>query len=97
MNFLWKKFKCEKCKSQFSKYEELINHARHEHHLEIVKCTECGKEFISEADRLHHKRKEHEKKMFGRIHKYGNKHKDRSSSSLQDKVDKYTGHFSDKL
>jgi hypothetical protein len=35
--------------------------------------------------------------MFGRIHKYGNKHEKSSSSSTQNNVDKYTGHFSDKL
>ena len=58
---------------------------------------ECDKEFIHEADRLHHARKEHEKKMFGRVHKYGNKYEKYSPSSPQDNVDKYTGHFSDKL
>lgn len=57
---------------------------------------ECGKEFICEAERLHHSRTEHEKKMFSRIHKYGDKH-EKSPSSTQDNVDKYTGHFSDKL
>ncbi len=97
MHFFWQKFKCDKCKSKFSKYEDLISHARHEHHHDIVKCIECGKEFIHEADRLHHARKEHEKKMFGRVHKYGNKHEKHSPSSPQDNVDKYTGHFSDKL
>lgn len=97
MNLFWKKFNCDKCKSKFSKYEELISHARHEHHHEIIKCTECGKEFIYEADRLHHSRKEHEKKMFGRIHKYGDRQEKKSPSSVQDNVDKYTGHFSDKL
>lgn len=96
MNFFWKKFKCNECKSKFSKYEDLIKHVRLEHH-ETVKCKECGKEFVDEADRLHHARKEHEKKMFARAHEYGNKDEGRSSSALQDEVDKYTGHFSDKL
>ncbi len=96
MNLFSKKFKCDKCESKFPKYEDLISHARHEHHHEIIKCTECGKEFIHEADRLHHARKEHEKKMFNRVHKSGNK-KDKKSTSIQDNVDKFTGHFSDKL
>jgi len=97
MNLFWKKFKCDKCKSKFSKYGDLISHTRHDHHHEIIKCIECGKEFIYEADRLHHSRKEHEKKMFRRIHKYGDKHEKKSPSSIRDNVDKYTGHFSDKL
>jgi hypothetical protein len=54
---------CEDCKEKFSKYEDLINHARHNHRKTIVKCTGCGKEFIHEKDRLHHAREEHQNKV----------------------------------
>jgi len=90
-----KKFKCEQCDTKFTVYEDLIKHARHEHHHDIVKCATCGKEFIHEADRLHHSREEHEKKMFGRIHK--SEHKHDNSPSTQDEVDEHTKNFGDKL
>lgn len=95
MNFFkLKKNKCEQCDEKFSKYEDLIHHARHVHHHTIVKCTGCSKEFIHEKDRLHHTRKEHEEKMRERSHRdsypeeYGN---------TQDRVDKHRSHFDDKL
>jgi len=53
---------CEQCGEKFTKYEDLIHHARNIHHHPIVKCHECGKEFIHEKDRLHHVRKEHKEK-----------------------------------
>ena len=63
MDFLhFKKNKCEQCNKKFPTYDELIHHARHDHHREIVKCRACGKEFIHEKDRLHHARDEHGKK-----------------------------------
>jgi DNA-directed RNA polymerase subunit RPC12/RpoP len=94
MNIFGKKFKCEQCKLKFSKYEDLISHARHEHHHVIVKCMECGKEFIHEEDRLHHSRKEHEEKMARRSHKSEHKHEDKSPST-QDDVDAHTRNFGD--
>lgn len=94
MKFFGKKFNCDQCKLKFSKYEDLIAHARHDHHCEIVKCTGCGKEFIHEKDRLQHVRKEHEDKMFRRIHKTEHKH-DLKSPSPQDEVDDHTRNFSD--
>ncbi|MGI0066198.1 MAG: C2H2-type zinc finger protein [Nitrosotalea sp.] len=96
MDLFKKKFKCEQCDTKFKVYEDLINHARHEHHHDIVKCETCGKEFIHEADRLHHSREEHQKKMEGRIHKSDHKH-DKSSPSPQDDVDAHTSNFGDKL
>ncbi|MGB9002559.1 MAG: hypothetical protein WCC52_01980 [Nitrosotalea sp.] len=94
MKFFGKKFKCEQCKLEFSKQEDLISHARHDHHHDIVKCTECGMEFIHGTDRLHHARKEHEDKMARRSHK--TEHKDNDNhSSPQDEVDKHTRNFSD--
>ncbi len=57
---------CDQCGKKFTKYEDLIHHARHIHHHPIVKCSECGKEFIHEKDRLHHVREEHKKKVESR-------------------------------
>jgi hydrogenase maturation factor HypF (carbamoyltransferase family) len=57
---------CNQCGEKFTKYEDLISHARHIHHHPIVKCDECGKEFIYEKDRLHHVREEHKKKVESR-------------------------------
>ncbi|MDG7049740.1 MAG: hypothetical protein JRZ94_00895 [Nitrososphaerota archaeon] len=57
---------CEFCKAKLASYEELINHARREHHRTIVKCSGCGKEFIHEKDRLHHQREEQERKVKNR-------------------------------
>ena len=88
------KNKCEQCNEKFPSYDELIHHARHIHHHQIVKCTGCGKEFIHEKDRLHHARKEHEKKMKERSHKEA-RHDERGPP--QDRVDKQTRHFSDDL
>lgn len=88
------KNKCEQCNGKFATYDELIHHARHIHHHQIVKCIGCGKEFIHEGDRLHHARKEHEKKMKERSHKEPH-HDERRSP--QDRVDKQTRHFSDEL
>ncbi len=91
-----KKFKCEQCNTKFTVYEDLIKHARHEHHHDIVKCVTCGKEFVHEADRLHHSREEHQKKMEGRIHK--SEHKStKDSPTPQDDVDGHTRNFGDKL
>ncbi len=94
MKFFGRKFKCDQCDAKFSKYEELISHARHDHNHVIVKCAECGKEFIHEKDRLHHAIKEHEKKMERRIHKSEHKHENKTPSP-QDEVDKHTRNFSD--
>ncbi|MBI5146802.1 MAG: hypothetical protein HZA84_06235 [Thaumarchaeota archaeon] len=54
---------CDKCKQKFKTHEELIRHARHDHHHVIPKCAECGKEFIHEKDRLHHAKEERQKKL----------------------------------
>ena len=62
MNLFSKKLQCEQCDKKFVSYEELVDHARHQHHHAIVKCDNCGKEFIHEKDRLHHSREEHQKK-----------------------------------
>lgn len=94
MNIFGKKFKCDKCKSTFSKYDDLINHSRRDHHHAIIKCMECGKEFIYEEDRLYHARKEHEEKMARRSHKTEHKHENKSPSP-QDEVDAHTRNFSD--
>ncbi|MDE1830528.1 MAG: hypothetical protein KGI25_09415 [Thaumarchaeota archaeon] len=94
MKLFGNKFKCDQCKSEFSKNEDMINHARHEHHRDIVKCTECGMEFVHEADRLHHVRKEHEEKLAKRSHKSEHKH-ETESPSPQDEVDAHTRNFSD--
>jgi len=68
MGILHKKEKnvCDRCGEKFPEYHNLIAHARHIHHLPIVKCGECGKEFIHEKDRLHHVSKEHKKKVENR-------------------------------
>jgi hypothetical protein len=67
---------CDQCGEKFTKYEDLISHARHiHHHHPIVKCDECGKEFIHEKDRLHHVREEHKRKIDSR--KYKNLHEHR--------------------
>lgn len=96
LRFFGKKFKCDKCSSKFSEYDELISHARHVHHHTIVKCEQCGKEFVHEKDRLHHARKEHEEKMAERLHKSEHKH-EKSTPSPQDEVDAHTRNFSDNL
>ncbi len=94
MDLFNKKFSCDQCKTRFKSYQELISHARHEHHHPIVKCDICGQEFIHEADRLHHTRKEHEEKMAQRSHKTEHKHENKSPSP-QDEVDAHTRNFSD--
>ncbi|HKH85811.1 MAG TPA: C2H2-type zinc finger protein [Nitrososphaera sp.] len=66
---------CDQCGEKFTKYEDLISHARHIHRHPIVKCDECGKEFIHEKDRLHHVREEHKRKIESR--KYKNLHEHR--------------------
>jgi len=66
LKFFGKNNNCEFCKAKLGSYEELINHARHEHHRTIVKCSGCGKEFIHEKDRLHHQREEQERKVKNR-------------------------------
>jgi hypothetical protein len=91
-----KKFKCDQCTKNFSDYDDLIKHARHEHHHEIIKCNECQKEFIHEKDRLHHSRQEHRKKIEGRNHKGEHKHENKSTST-QDEVDAHMRKFSDNL
>lgn len=94
MKIFKEKFRCDTCNHKFPNYEELINHARHEHHHDIVKCSECGKEFMHETDRLHHAREEHKEKMAKRIHKTEHKH-EVESPSPQDEVDQHTRNFSD--
>ena len=42
---------CDQCSQKFEKYDELIAHARHDHHETIVKCHDCGIEFIHEKDK----------------------------------------------
>lgn len=87
------KNKCEQCDEVFISYNELMHHARHVHHHTIVKCTGCSKEFIHEKDRLHHSRIEHEEKMQKRSQKesYPEKH------TLNDRLEKNSNHFHDKL
>lgn len=94
MDFLHKKKKCEQCDEKFATDADLIHHARHIHHHDIVKCDHCGKEFIHEKDRLHHAREEHEKEMKERSHResFGEK-----ARTLQDSVDDKTKQFSDNL
>ncbi|HEX5358342.1 MAG TPA: hypothetical protein VFW99_00340 [Candidatus Nitrosotalea sp.] len=89
-----KKLSCEKCKKQFEIYEELVGHARHEHHQDIVKCIECGKEFIHEKDRLHHSREEHKKKLNNRAHKTEHKH-EVENPLPQDDLDAHMRNFGD--
>jgi len=85
---------CDQCGEIFTKYEDLISHARHVHHHPIVKCSECGKEFVHEKDRLHHTREEHEKKLERREHKDLHKHATQHPTP-QDEVDAHTRNFSD--
>ena len=94
MNLFNKKLQCEQCNKKFVSYEDLVDHARHQHHHAIVKCDNCGKEFIHEKDRLHHSREEHQKKMEGRVHKSEHKHENKSPST-QDEVDAHMRNFSD--
>ncbi len=94
MNLFNKKISCEKCKKQFKSYEELVGHAKHEHHLDIVKCNECGKEFIHEKDRLHHAREEHKKKLKNRAHKTEHNH-EVANPLPQDDLDAHMRNFSD--
>jgi len=89
-----KKNDCIQCDAKFSSHEELVKHVRHEHHKTIVKCQKCGKEFIHEKDRLHHARKEHEEEMRERSHRESYPEE---RGIPQDRVDKHTSHFDDKL
>ncbi len=89
-----KKNNCTQCEEKFSKHQDLVVHVRHEHHKTIVKCQECGKEFIHEKDRLHHARKEQEEKMRERSHR--NSYPEEFGRT-QDRVNRHTGHFDDKL
>jgi uncharacterized protein with PIN domain len=91
--FRFKKNTCDECNKKFSKYDELIEHARNIHHNVIVKCHECGRQFIHEKDRLHHVREEHEKKMDYRTHKSNYAHK--KISSPQEDINENNRHFSD--
>jgi uncharacterized Zn finger protein len=84
---------CDQCGEKFSKYEDVINHARHIHHHPIVKCNECGREFIHEKDSLHHVREEHEVKMDSREHK--NLHEHERALTPQGDVDAHRRNFSD--
>ena len=34
---------CDQCSQKFEKYDELIAHARHDHHETIVKCHDSAK------------------------------------------------------
>jgi hydrogenase maturation factor HypF (carbamoyltransferase family) len=86
---------CDQCGEKFSKYEDLISHARQVHHHPIVKCDECGKEFIHEKDRLHHVREEHEKKLEMREHKVLHEHKIKDPTAPQEDVDEHRRNFSD--
>jgi uncharacterized C2H2 Zn-finger protein len=97
LGFLHKKEKdvCDQCGETFTKYEDLISHARHIHHQPIVKCDECGKEFIHEKDRLHHVREEHEKKVESREHKNLHQRERKDSSTPQADVDVHMRNFSD--
>jgi uncharacterized Zn finger protein len=94
MKIFNKKFSCDQCKNNFESYQELINHARHEHHHPVVKCSECGQEFIHEEDRLHHARKEHEQKLARRLHKSEHKHEIKNPTPLEE-VDAHTRNFGD--
>ena len=94
MKLFTKKFSCEQCKKEFDAYEELISHARHDHHHPIVKCSECKKEFIHEKDRLHHEREEHKKKLESRAHKGEHKHEVKNPLP-QDDVETHMRKFSD--
>lgn len=87
------KIVCDQCGEKFSKYEDLINHARHIHHHPIVKCHECGREFIHEKDRLHHVREEHEEKLDSREHK--NLHERKPGLTPQEDLDTHRRNFSD--
>jgi hypothetical protein len=82
---------CDQCGEKFSKYEDLINHARLIHHHPIVNCNECGREFIHEKDRLHHVREEHDAKIDSRVHKNSNERK----LNPQEDVDTHRRSFSD--
>jgi hypothetical protein len=84
---------CDQCGQKFEKYDELIAHARHDHHETIVKCHDCGIEFIHEKDRLHHVREQHEKKKDYRTHKW--EHVRDKKINPQEKVDEQTRNFSD--
>ena len=86
---------CDQCGEKFANHEDLISHARHVHHLTIVKCHECGKEFIHEKDRLHHVREEHENKVESREQKNLHRHEIKEPTAPQADVDAHTKNFSD--
>jgi uncharacterized C2H2 Zn-finger protein len=86
---------CDQCGEKFANHEGLISHARHVHHLTIVKCHECGKEFMHEKDRLHHVREEHENKVERREQKNLHRHEIKESTPPQADVDAHTKNFSD--
>ncbi|MGI0101817.1 MAG: hypothetical protein ACREA7_04385 [Nitrosotalea sp.] len=94
MKIFSKKFSCDQCKNKFESHEELISHASHEHHHDIIKCTECGQEFIHEKDRLHHARKEHKQKLARCLHRSEHKHEIKNPSP-QDEVDAHARNFGD--
>jgi DNA-directed RNA polymerase subunit RPC12/RpoP len=86
---------CDQCGEKFNNYEDLINHAKHLHHHQIVKCHDCGKEFIHEKDRLHHVREEHERKIESREEKNLYRHEKSKPVPPQADVDEHTKNFSD--
>ena len=89
-----KKNNCIQCDAKFSNHEDLIKHVKHEHHKTLVKCHKCGREFIHEKDRLHHARKEHEEELRDRSHR--SSYPDEFGTT-QDRVNRHTSHFDDKL
>lgn len=84
---------CTQCETTFPNHEDLVKHARHEHHKTIVKCQKCGQEFIHEKDRLHHVLFLHGEEM----RKRSNKSSYPDEYSTQSRVDKFRERFSDKL
>lgn len=56
-----KKQKCDDCSESFNRWEELVEHARKEHKLKVLKCNRCRKEFLHESDRFKHVKEAHKK------------------------------------
>ena len=45
-----KKNHCEICHQAFDKREQLLKHAKEEHHKPILKCPNCGMQLSSKLD-----------------------------------------------
>lgn len=65
MDFLLycKKNHCDVCHQVFDRHDDLLKHAKEDHHKPIIKCHNCKMESLHEKDRLHHVQEEEKKKI----------------------------------